>query len=147
MRMKWIVIGSVVAGLAFGAALPAHAQASFETETVCEFNFLELQGTDLAKVPANRRTSYFAPLNPGDYAIRKCTQSQTSQTQMLSCRTVISGWAPAVQFQTKNFRNPCQVVSCDGTGFLDAENQMLKVRPVGQDTVEVLLDCQRRTKS
>lgn len=147
MKMIRIVIGSVVAGLAFGAALPANAQSSsFEVDTVVEFNFLELLDGDLAKIPANRRTSYFAPVNEGDIAIRKCTVSQSSQTQFLSARTVITGWSPVVQFQTKSFKRPCQVVSCDGTGFLDAENQTLKVRALGPDTVEVLLDCQRRTK-
>jgi len=145
MKMKWISIGFVVAGLAFGTALPANAQ-SFEEDTVCEINFLELQGQDLANVPANRRTSYFAPVEEGDFAIRKCTESQTQQTQLLRCRTVISGWAPVVEFQTKSFARPCQMVSCDGTGFVDAENQMLKVRALNQDTVEVFLDCQRRSK-
>ena len=144
MKMKWIAIG-LVASWVFGAALPANAQ-SFEEETVCEFNFLELEGADLAKVPADRRTSYFAPVEEGDFAIRKCTESQTSQTQLLSCRTVITGWTPVVEFQTKSFKRRCQMVSCDGTGFVNAENQMLKVRAFGQDTVEVFLDCQRRSK-
>jgi hypothetical protein len=146
MKVNGIVIGFAVMGLALGAAaLPAKAQ-SVEEETVCEFNFLELQPADLAKVPADRRTSYFAPVNEGDFAIRKCTESKTSQTQLLSCRTVISGWTPVVEFQTKSFKRPCQLVSCDGIGFIDAELQQLKVRALGQDTVEVFLDCQRRTK-
>lgn len=145
MKGKWIAIGFVVAGVAFGAAPPANAQ-SFEVETVCEIDFLELQEADLAKVPENRRTSYFAPANEGDFAVRKCTESQTAQTQLLSCRTVITGWTPVVEFQTKSFKRLCQMVSCDGTGFVDAENQILKVRAFGPDTVEVFLDCQRRTK-
>jgi hypothetical protein len=145
MKMKGIAIGFVMAGLAFGAALPANAQ-TFEVETVCELNFLELQGADLAKVPANRRTSYFAPVHEGDFAIRRCTESETQQTQSLSCRKVITGWAPLVEFQTNSFARPCQMVSCDGTEFVDAENQMLEVRVLNQDTVEVFLECQRRSK-
>ena len=145
MKTQWMMIGFVLGGLIFGTALPASAQ-SFEEETVCEFNFLELEGADLAKVPENRRTSYFAPVEEGDFATRKCTESQTQQTQLLSCRTVIGGWSPVVEFQTKTFRNKCQMVSCDGNFFVEAENQMLKVRAFGPDTVEVFLDCQRRSK-
>ena len=149
MKAKWISVGFVVAGLALGAAVPANAQSSsFEEETVAEFDFLQLQGADLAKVPPNRRTSYFAPVNEGDYAIRKCTVSKSQQTQLLTARTVITGWAPVVPFTTKNFKNPCKMVSCDNPNqIINAENQTLKVRALGPDTVEVLLDCQRSTKN
>jgi hypothetical protein len=145
MKMKAVLIGFVMAALVFAATLPANAQ-SFEEETDCEIDFLDLQPADLEKVPVNRRTSYFAPVHEGDFAIRKCTESETQQTQSLSCRKVITGWAPLVEFQTNSFARPCQMVSCDGTEFVDAENQMLEVRALNQDTVEVFLECQRRSK-
>lgn len=148
MKMNEIVLGLVMAGWAFGVALPANAQqSSFEVDTVAEFNFLELEEPDLANVPENRRTSYFAPVHEGDFAVRKCTESQNQQTQHLSARTVITGWTPVVQFTTKSFKRPCQMLSCSGIGFVDADNQTLKVRAFGENTVEVLLDCKRSRKT
>jgi hypothetical protein len=134
MKMKAVLIGFVMAALVFAATLPANA-------LVCEIDFLDLQRADLEKVPANRRTSYFGS------AIRKCPESQTQLSQSLSCRTVITGWAPLVEFQTNSFARPCQMASCVRPGgFVDAENQMLEVRALNHDTVEILLECQGPSK-
>ena len=140
MKMKAVLIGFVMAALVFAATLPANAQ-SFEEETDCEIDFLDLQPADREKVPANRRTSFFGS------AIRKCPESQTQLAQSLSCRTVIEGWAPLVEFRTKSFARPCQMASCVRPGgFVDAENQMLEVRALNQDTVEIFLECQGPSK-